>query len=320
MAQFPAFAPLSRSFEYVRGLRIKDKHLYVPHPRVRVSLDQSFFKSLFSALQLYTYMVLIGVSRVFKRNRERRSIAFYPHNAPPWYNVWLATQMSDIQIVSDIDKADTVFVFEDETYTRTARQLSAEQRSRAFNDRVEDISKNHVARVFKNVFGYSLAIDPLTHHGQAVCKSDANGTHDGKIVNCPITQGEIENGAVYQRLIETATDGLRSEDLRTNVVKGALPVVFHKFKSLEGRFGTSYLHTDVCSADDVYSKEEQVQISAFCDEIGLDFGCIDVLRDVNDGRIYIVDVNKTCMPVLSLSFKEQLKALRLMGGALRAAL
>ena len=320
MAQLPAFASVARSIGYISGLRIKGKQLHVPHPRVRVSLDRSFFQSLFSALQLYTYLVSVGVSRVFKRNRDRRSIAFYPHSAPPWYNIWLATQVGDVQIVSDLDKADTVFVFEDETISRVARQLSPEQRARAFNDRAEDISKTHVARVFQKVFGYSLAVDPLTYHGQAVCKSDSNGTHDGKIVECPIAHSDLEEGAVYQRLIDTATDGQRSEDLRTNIVKGALPVVFHKFKTLEGRFGTSYLHTDVRSANDVFTKKEQAQISNFCREIGLDFGCIDVLRDVTDDRIYIVDVNKTCMPVLSLSFKEQLKALRLMGGALRAAL
>jgi hypothetical protein len=72
-------------------------------------------------------------------------------------------------------------------------------------------------------------------------------------------------------------------------------------------------------ADDVFSRQEQRQIASFCREIGLDFGCIDVMRDVTDGRIYIVDVNKTCMPVLSLSFKAQLRALRLMGGALKVA-
>ena len=95
--------------------------------------------------------------------------------------------------------------------------------------------------------------------------------------------------------------------------------MFHKFKAPENRFGTSYLHTDVRTADEVFSREEQTQIAEFCRQIGLDFGCIDVLRDVKDGRIYIVDVNKTCMPVLSLSFKTQLRALRLMGGALRSA-
>ena len=319
MTQFSAFASVSRSFEYLRGLRIKDKQLLVPHPRVRVSLDRSFFRSLFSALQLYTYVVLVGVARIFKRNGDRKTIAFYPQSAPPWYNIWFATQIGDIQIISDLDEADTVFVFEDETYSRAARQLTADQRHRAFNDRIEDISKTHVARVFKNVFGYALDVDPLTYQGRAVCKSDANGTHDGKIVQCPIPSKDVEEGAVYQRLIDTATDGARTEDLRTNVVKGALPVVFHKYKTLEGRFGTSYLHTDVRHADEVYSKEEQALISAFCREIGLDFGCIDVLRDIDDGRVYIVDVNKTCMPVLSLSFTEQLKAFRLMGGALKAA-
>ena len=89
--------------------------------------------------------------------------------------------------------------------------------------------------------------------------------------------------------------------------------MFLKFKSPENRFGTSYLHTDVRLADEVFSRQEQEQISEFCRQIGLDFGCIDVLRDVEDGRIYIVDVNRTCMPVLSLSFKTLLRALRLDG-------
>lgn len=320
MAQFPAFASVSRSFEYVRGLRIKGSQLCVPQPRVRVSLDRSFFKSLFAALQLYTYLVSVGAMRVFKRDRKRKSIAFFPDSAPPWYNIWLATQVGDIQIVSDINKADRVFVFEDETYSRAARQLTPDQRQRALNDRVEDISKTHVAHVFERVFGYSLAVDPLTYEGLAVCKSDANGTHDGQIVACPISPHEISEGSVYQCLIDTATDGERSEDLRTSIVKGAIPVVFHKYKTLEGRFGTSYLHTDVRRAENVFSEQEQSLIAEFCHDIGLDFGCVDVLRDVKDGRIYIVDVNKTCMPVLSLKFTEQIKALRLMGGALKTAL
>lgn len=319
MAQFPAFAAVSRSFEYFRGIQIRDKHIHIPHPRARLSLDRSFFRSVWAVVQLYAYLVAVGVSRIFRRRQERHTIAFYPRNAPPWYNIWLATQVGDLQIVSDAETADTVFVFEDDTISRAGRTLSADQRARALNDRIEDISKTHVGRVFKKVFGYSLTIDPLTYDGLAVCKSDKNGTHDGKIVQCPIPPNEVEPDNIYQRLIDTAVDGERTEDLRTNVVKGALPVVFHKYKSLEGRFGTSYLHTDVRTAQDVFSDQEQKLIAEFCREIGLDFGCIDVLRDVKENRIYIVDVNKTCMPVLSLSFKEQLRALRLMGGALKAA-
>ena len=40
--------------------------------------------------------------------------------------------------------------------------------------------------------------------------------------------------------------------------------------------------------------------------MNLDFGAIDVMRDKNDERIYIVDVNKTCMPVLCLSLRQQI--------------
>lgn len=320
MAQIPAFAAVSRSFEYFCGIRIKDRKLHVPHPRVRLSFDRSFFRSVFAVMQLYTYLVVIGAMRVVKRNRSRKTVAFYPRSAPPWYNIWFATQVSDLQIVSDPDAADTVFVIEDETFSTAGRRLTATQRDRAFNDRIEDISKTAVTRVFENVFGYFLAVDPLTYRGLAVCKSELNGTHDGKIVACPISAKEVEKGCVYQRFVDSASDGERSEDLRTSVVKGTIPVVFHKYKSLEARFGTSYLHTDVRTAEDVFSDAEQALIAEFCREIGLDFGCIDIMRDVTDGRIYIVDVNKTCMPVLSLSFKDQLRGLRLMGGALRSAI
>ena len=320
MAQFPTFAAVSRSFGYVRGLRIKDKTLHIPHPRARISLDNSFFRSVLSCTQLYAYFVVVGALRLFKANRVRNTIAFYPHNAPPWYNIWLVSQVSDLKITSDLDSADTIFVFEDETYSSSARRLSQSQRSRALNCRIEDISKTHVGSVFEKVFGYSLTVDPITFVGPAVCKSDLNGTHDGKIVECPIPAQDIEDGAIYQRFIDSANDGQRSEDLRTSIVKGAIPAVFHKFKSLEGRFGTSYLHTDVRAANEVFSAEEQDLIAKFCAEIGLDFGCIDIMRDMNDNRIFIVDVNKTCMPVLSLSFKEQLRGLRRMGGSLRSAI
>ncbi len=320
MAQIPSFAAVSRSFGYVRGMRIKDKKLHIPHPRARISLDKSFFRSVLSCTQLYAYLVVVSALRLFRINRPRKTIAFYPHNAPPWYNIWLVSQVSDLKITSDLDSADAIFIFEDETYSSAARRLPQNQRDRALNYAIEDISKTHVGSVFEKVFGYSLTVDPVTFVGQAVCKSDLNGTHDGRIIECPIPAHDIEEGAIYQRFIDSAHDGHRSEDLRTAIVKGAIPAVFHKFKSLEARFGTSYLHTDVRTANEVFSEEEQHLIARFCAEIGLDFGCIDILRDRNDNRIFIVDVNKTCMPVLSLSFKEQMKGLRRMGGSLRTAI
>ncbi|MEL7284643.1 MAG: hypothetical protein AAGJ68_09030, partial [Pseudomonadota bacterium] len=110
MTQISAFAAVSRSFGYLRGMRIKDKKLHVPHPRARVSLDRSFFKSVFSGVQLYTYFVLLNITRLFKTQRPQHTIAFYPQSAPPWYNIWLVSQVSDLKITSDLEAADTIFV------------------------------------------------------------------------------------------------------------------------------------------------------------------------------------------------------------------
>lgn len=41
------------------------------------------------------------------------------------------------------------------------------------------------------------------------------------------------------------------------------------------------------------SKEEQTRIARFAAAMRLDFKGLDVLRDRGDGRIYIVDANKT---------------------------
>ena len=53
----------------------------------------------------------------------------------------------------------------------------------------------------------------------------------------------------------------------------------------------------------------------------LDWGGLDVLRHAGDGKIYIVDVNKTDMgPPLALPIKEKLSAVKTLGLALRDAL
>ena len=38
---------------------------------------------------------------------------------------------------------------------------------------------------------------------------------------------------------------------------------------------------------------QREHIAAFCDELGLDFGALDMIRDNVDGRVYLLDANKT---------------------------
>ena len=72
--------------------------------------------------------------------------------------------------------------------------------------------------------------------------------------------------------------------------------------------------------ENCYTDDEIRVISRFADEIGLEWGGVDVLRDNASGRIYIVDANKTDMgPPVALKLGDKLKSTRRMAKAFVAA-
>ena len=301
---------------HFKGVRIRGGVATFPHTGVKIPLNGTFFKSAIPVVRFNTYLLAQKLGRRVTGKGSVASLAFHPQPSGPWYNAWLAARMGGIEIFTDPKAADAVFVFDDKTESDTGEALSPGLKMKAINHRINDISKTHVARVFQDVFGYAVEIDPLTYHGKAVEKSDANATHDGEVVMCPLPPEAVKAGSVYQKLIDSTFDGTRPEDLRMAYVGGEIPVVFRKFKRREKRFGTDYDHVDVWDADKAFSKDEQTQLIQFCEAMGLDFGAVDVMRDKHDGRIYVVDVNKTCMPVLCLSQKSQRAAFRLIADAL----
>jgi len=301
---------------HFRGVRIKKGVVHFPHTGAQIPLNAEFFKSAIPVVKFNSYLMAQKIGRALKGQKPKASLAFHPQPSGPWYNAWLAARMSGIKIIKDTDAADVIFVFDDKTESETGAKLDPALKRKAINHRIDDISKTHVAKIFEEVFGYGVDVDPLTYEGKAVQKSDTNATHDGEVVDCPLSRADVKAGSVYQKLIDSRHDGPRSEDLRMAYVSGEIPVVFHKYKLIEKRFGTDYDHVDVWSADQAFSKEEEKQLIDFCEAMGLDFGAVDVMRDKHDGRIYVVDVNKTCMPVLCLSQKSQRRAFRLISGAM----
>jgi len=295
---------------HFHGVRIRKGVATFPHTGAQFPPNFSFFISAIPVVKLNTYLLAQKYIRALRRQSPHSTLAFYPQPSGPWYNAWLAARMGDIKIIKDPQAADAVFVFDDTTESDTGSNLEAVLKAKAINDRIDNISKTYVAKIFEETFGYSVEIDPLTHQGKAVQKSNVNATHDGQVVECPLMPEAVKAGCVYQKLIDSTFDGSRPEDLRMAYVSGEIPVVFRKYKLAEKRFGTDYDHVDVWSADKAFSKCEQSQLIKFCEAMGLDFGAVDVMRDKHDGRIYVVDVNKTCMPVLCLSQKEQRAALR----------
>jgi hypothetical protein len=70
--------------------------------------------------------------------------------------------------------------------------------------------------------------------------------------------------------------------------------VYLKYRPTAIRFDSSRNNiVRLCPAEEVLSGEEIRNIGKFATSIGLDYGELDVLRDRDDRRIYIVDANNT---------------------------
>ena len=159
------------------------------------------------------------------------------------------------------------------------------------NEQCRDISKSYVETLHREVFGYGLSVDPLTFHGSAFVKADENALHDGHIEELPTPVAAP--GMVYQRLIANEmADGTR-QDIRIPVVANTIPFVFLVYRRLGETIGGRVMgKTRLCKASDVLSDVEVGRVLRLCKAIGLDFGEVDALRDRNDGRLYVVDVNR----------------------------
>lgn len=235
---------------------------------------------------------------------------FAPDRPRPWYLIWPVVQLSGLRIAASPETADLAMFFED----ATAGDAPASPLP-AINHRCIDTSKTAVAHAFERAGGRAIAVDPRRHAGPMVEKGEANGVHDGRIVDGPC---EPVAGKAYQRLVDNlAPDGL-VEDLRCPTVGGQIAAVFLKRRPAATRFANSNAAVRRLDPDAVFSGQERALIARFCEELGLDWGGLDVLRDRRDGQIWIVDANKTDMgPPTALPLCEKLSATRAIAARFR---
>ena len=202
----------------------------------------------------------------------------------------------------------------------------------AFDDRTEkrqaqpgfwnghclDISKSTLDRHHQEVFGYGVNVDPVTHEGTMLEKSEGNAVHDGREIEGPLAAAEVQPGKVYQRIIDNRTESGLFEDLRVVVINGQVPVVYRKRKSGEVRYTNETVEVDLAaSPKTVLSEEEMVQIASISTKMRADFAELDILRDRQDGRIYCVDLNPTPYgPPAGLSKGQKAQATMLIQHAL----
>lgn len=273
----------------------------------QIPLNGDFLRDAWRIASFIGIVQGLRASRIVRGREPRARISFFPKKPRSYYAIWPACQLADVKIVDDPNEADLHFYFEDREFLTAPRP--APTNKPAFNVGCHDIRKSVVARRFEEVFGYSLTIDPVAFRGQAVEKSEANGKHDGRIVDCPIVAPA--HNFVYQRLIDNTFDGREFIDIRTPVVGGKIPFVYLKRRTRSLRFSNENHRVDLAEADVVLSKDEQAKVAAFAAAMSLDFGGLDILRNREDGRIYIVDANKTDMgPPSALSGRDKLTAMR----------
>ena len=155
-----------------------------------------------------------------------------------------------------------------------------------------DVSKKQVSAIFEKVFGYSVSVDPRLHRGKCVKKSNWNGLHVGEVLDGPVN--EMQEGFVYEKLLNNQVAEGLVEDIRVPVFKRTIPFVYLKYRPIEQRLvDRAYSNKKVIIAEvsERLSPAEIEKVGEFTQELGLDYGEIDILRNKDDGKIYIVDVN-----------------------------
>ena len=245
--------------------------------------------------------------RYWKRRRSKdwrpATVLVYPQRLLSRSALYKICKFLGLKITRKLGPADIVIDWTDATYRSSHPELA--RFGKVINLRATNISKTNVQRIQAEVFGYATAIDPLTYRGPCLRKSDVNALHDGVIVQCPIEK--LESGFVYEKLIDNMTSA-GALDMRVPIFGSILPLVYHKTRSLEARF-LKFHSAKLRETDDVLSRDEQAKILRFCQELGLDYGELDVLRDNGDRRIYVVDANNTPDSIEYLTKEEREEAL-----------
>ncbi|MBL4854508.1 MAG: hypothetical protein JKY25_09755 [Robiginitomaculum sp.] len=297
---------------WLKDFEIKDKQIIVKATGAKLPLGFDIIREALSWFPFYLYEKFRRFRSLFSQD-PRITIAFSPVAPRPWYLLPVLTYRARMRHTKDYKQADVVVYFEDETKV-SPPQIPAGTTGKTLNFGCYDISKSRVAQKFEQVFGYALAVDPLTYNGPIAVKSERNGTHDGYVAQGPLTPEQVgDPDLVFQRLIDNTVDGEWAEDLRCPIIGGEIALVFVKRRPLVSRFANFNSSVVLHKPEHLLSQEERGKLKQFAAAMGLDQGGMDVLRDKQDGKIYVVDVNKTDMgPPLALSIADKSKAIAIL--------
>ncbi|NBC26349.1 MAG: hypothetical protein GVY08_05785 [Bacteroidetes bacterium] len=178
-----------------------------------------------------------------------------------------------------------------------------------------DNKKTRVAKTWEHIAGYPLMVDPASYSGLMVEKSEANSTHDGRVIEGPLPEDEIREDKAYQILIDNSV-GDEIVDYRVTFYGGNIPLVFEKYRSIDIRFSNDVSRVEYNDPTVYFSDEEIKQLNKHAELSGLHYGEADVLRDNKSGRIYVVDsTNGPGTEAGHLTLDQQIEVLDILSSA-----
>jgi hypothetical protein len=208
-----------------------------------------------------------------------------------------------------------------EDATEKSSPLPAHFPVETWNANCWDISKSLLDKHHVEVMGYGVQLDPLTHEGPLLEKGNANALHDGRILQGPLPVNALQEGKVYQKIVDNRAEDGRPVDMRLVWIRGATPMLYLKYKSESARFSNETVEVSCAEVNAMLSSKERDEISALMSRLGIDWAELDVLRDRTDGRIYVVDINPTPWgPPAQLPSPEAAIAIRLIASQLHRTL
>jgi len=259
------------------------------------------------------HSVLIEWVNLFRNKGKHKGILFqpdYPSKKSTLYKIsrHLAYNISNINRKNN----ECIIHFENATHREALKLQTAGDRITVINSKSLNISKDYIDKVHKEIFGYCTIINPITYKGKAVQKNLLNAKHDGIIIDCPLKK--TEKGYIYQKLIDNTYEGGLVKDIRIPLINYRIPFLYLKYRPQGQRFKNTNSHAELLHDPlEVLTAKELELIIDFAKAIHLDFGEADVLRDKQDGKIYIVDINNTPYgPPNHLPKKDKKLALKLL--------
>ena len=260
----------------------------------------------------------LSLKNFFRNNFKNKSILVYPHYPSRGSTIYKIGKLLGYNVTNKPKKCvKTAVYWEYLTFRKEFKKLEEISKTkRVINLYSRDISKKFIDKIHQNVFGYSTIIDPLSYKNKIVKKNDINAKHDGVIIQGPIDS--VENGFIYQRLIDNSYSNDLVMDIRVPIVSKALDFVYIKLRSIDERFKNTTIKTKTKNIHEILNEKEIGLINEYCSLLKLEYGELDVLRDKKDNNIYIVDVNNTPQgPPANISKEDSAFALKKLASALQ---